>query len=543
MWKKIQTFIENIIQWEEISLHYLWILVPLALIYIAIKDIFFNKKHTIKHNFPIIGRFRYLLESIGPELRQYIVAHNREERPFNRVERSWIYASAKKQNNYQGFGTDSDVYAQGHVFINPSLFPYVPPEGHPNTTDPYFLPSAKVMGLANGRKRPWRPYSIINISAMSYGSLSKNAVIALNRGAKMCGCWHNTGEGGLADYHCHGADVVFQFGTGYFGVRDAHGRFSMSKLVDLVQAHPFIRAIEIKLSQGAKPGKGGILPAQKVNPEIARIRGLEPYTPALSPAAHTAFRNVPELLDFVEAIAENTGLPVGIKAAVGKLEYWEELADLMMQRGTGPDFITIDGGEGGTGAAPPHFADHVSLPFIFAFTSVYQIFLERGLTERIVFVGSGKLGLPARAMMAFAMGVDIINVAREAMMAIGCIQAQKCHTNHCPVGIATQNKWLMSGLDPTDKSHRLANYMNIFRKELLELTHACGYEHPCQMTMEDIEVGMGDIKTRQTLEDAFGYKKQKVAFQGMESLKNCSYLGGLAQSYTPEAMKQAVLQK
>ena len=527
--KSIGNFFEKIIQFEEIGLHYLWILIPVIIIYMAIKDIFFNKSQTIKHNFPVVGRLRYFLESIGPELRQYIVASNREELPFNRSERGWVYASSKSENNYGAFGTDKDVYAPGHVFINPSLFAYRMPADHPNQKDPYFVPCAKVFGAYNKRRRLFRPYSVVNISAMSYGSLSKNAIQAMNLGAQMIGSYHNTGEGGLSPYHSNGADVIFHFGTGYFGVRDEKGNFSMEKLKALVEKNQFVRAIEVKLSQGAKPGKGGILPGAKVTPEIAVIRGLAPNQDALSPVCHSAFTTIPEMVDFIENIANETGLPVGFKAAVGKMEMWEELADVMLKTGKGPDFITIDGGEGGTGAAPHAFADHVALPFMFAFANVYKLFASKGLADRIVFIASGRLGFPAKAMLAFSMGADCINVAREAMMSVGCIQAQICHTNKCPAGVATQNKWLMSGLDPELKSARFANYIKTLRKEIVELTHACNYEHPSQMTMHDIEVGMGEAKSTQSLESSFGYEKTPVPFISVKDLLNCPHLGGLGQ--------------
>ena len=505
-----------------------WGYLIILLVAVAIRDIFFNKKHTIQHNFPIVGHIRYWLESIGPELRQYIVANNREELPFNRSERSWIYASAKKQNNYEGFGTDEDIYKPGHIFINPAMIPYVPESDHPNVKDLSFVPCAKVMGAWNKRRRPFRPHSVVNISAMSYGSLSRAAVTALNKGALLGGCFHNTGEGGLSPYHKHGADVIFHFGTGYFGVRDEAGNFSMDKIEELVEKHPFIRAIEVKLSQGAKPGKGGVLPGKKITPEIAEIRGVPMGKDVLSPSYHSAFRNIPELLEFVEAIAEKTGLPVGIKSAVGKMELWEELADLMKATGKGPDFITVDGGEGGTGAAPPTFAAHVSLPFLFAFSQVYKVFASRGLADRIVFIGSGKLGFPGVATMAFSMGVDLINVAREAMMSIGCIQAQICHTNRCPSGVATSNRWLQAGIDPTLKAIRFANYAKSFRKELIEITHACGYEHPCQLNMLDIDMGMGDNFFTKKLRETFGYAKISVDFDGMDKLQDCPYLGSPA---------------
>jgi glutamate synthase domain-containing protein 2 len=361
---------------------------------------------------------------------------------------------------------------------------------------------------------------------MSFGSLSAAAVTAMNQGVEKSGAYHNTGEGGLSPYHKQGGDVIFHFGTGYFGVRSRDGNFSMEKLKILVDENPCIKGVEIKLSQGAKPGKGGVLPGAKITHEIAEIRGVEVGKDVLSPSTHKAFSTISELLELIESIAEETGLPVGIKGAVGKLDQWEELADLMKKSGKGPDFITIDGGEGGTGAAPPSFADHVSLPWTYGFSSVYRLFADRGLTERVVFIGSGKLGFPAKAAMAFAMGVDCINVAREAMMSIGCIQAQVCHTNRCPAGVATQNKWLQNGINVPLKSDRLAQYFKTFRKEFLEITHAAGYEHPCQFTMNDIQVNVDDDYLSSDLEAVYRYKKVVVPFESMQSLYECSHLGG-----------------
>ncbi|WP_072352251.1 FMN-binding glutamate synthase family protein [Flavobacteriaceae bacterium A100] len=506
-----------------------WMWIIIALVIVAIRDIFFQRAHTISHNFPIIGHFRYILEKIGPELRQYLIANNREELPFNRIERGWIYASAKQENNYEGFGTDRDIYAHQHIFINNAMMPYKIPENHPNIEDPSFLPCAKVMGLYNNRKKPYRPASVINVSAMSFGSLSAKAVESMNKGVQMADAYHNTGEGGLSPYHSQGGDVIFHFGTGYFGVRNDDGTFSMEKLIKLVNDNPFVRAIEIKLSQGAKPGKGGVLPAAKISKEIAEVRHVPIGKDVLSPPNHSAFKDVPELLQFIEDIAKKTGLPVGIKAAIGKLDQWKELAELMKETGKGPDFITVDGGEGGTGAAPPSFADHVSLPWVYGFSDLYKLFKDKGLTERIVFVGSGKLGFPAKAAMAFAMGVDCINVAREAMMSIGCIQAQICHTNKCPSGVATQSKWLQSGIDPTLKSARLAQYFKTFRKELVEITHASGYEHPCQYQMNDIDINVDDQHLSKELDNTYMYKKVPVPFNSMQELKDCKYLGGSKQ--------------
>ncbi|WP_417557118.1 FMN-binding glutamate synthase family protein [Mesoflavibacter zeaxanthinifaciens] len=512
------SFLSNISWW-------MWIIIALALI--AVRDII-QRKHTISHNFPVVGHIRYMLESIGPELRQYLVANNREELPFNRIERGWVYASSKNENNYEGFGTDRDIYAHQHIFINNAMLPYKLEDNHPNKKDNHFLPCAKVMGQYNNRKRPYRPASVINVSAMSFGSLSAKAIESLNKGVKIADAYHNTGEGGLSPYHKHGGDVVFHFGTGYFGVRDDDGNFSMKKLKKLVQDNPFIRAIEVKLSQGAKPGKGGVLPGSKITKEISEIRHVPMGKDVLSPPNHSAFNTIPELVEFVEAIAQETGLPVGIKAAIGKLGQWKELADYMKANNKGPDFITVDGGEGGTGAAPPSFADHVSLPWVYAFGDLYKLFKDKGLTERIVFIGSGKLGFPAKAAMAFAMGADCINVAREAMMSIGCIQAQVCHTNRCPAGVATQNKWLQRGIDVPLKSERLAQYFNTFKKEFLEITHAAGYEHPCQFKMNDVEVNVDDHNLSKELDSTYKYHKVEVPFCGMQSLKDCPHLGGIA---------------
>ena len=404
--------------------------------------------------------------------------------------------------------------------------PYKLAANHPNKKDKTFLPCAKVMGEYNKRRKPYRPASIINVSAMSFGSLSAKAIESLNKGVKIAGAYHNTGEGGLSPYHSYGGDVVFHFGTGYFGVRADDGGFSMEKMIKLVADNPFVKAIEVKLSQGAKPGKGGVLPGAKITPEIAKIRGVEVGKTVLSPPTHKAFSNVPELMAFIEEIAEATGLPVGIKAAIGKLDQWEELADIMIKTGKGPDFISVDGGEGGTGAAPPSFADHVSLPWMYGFRDLYELFKSKGLTERIVFIGSGKLGFPAKAAMAFAMGADVINVAREAMMSIGCIQAQICHTNRCPAGIATQSKWLQNGINIPLKSERLAQYFKTFRKEFLEITHAAGHEHPCQFSLDDIDINVDNNNSSMRLSHAYKYEKTPVQFKSMQDLYDCMYLGG-----------------
>ncbi len=439
-------------------------------------------RHAILRNFPIIGHLRYALESIGPELRQYIVTDNDEERPFSRDQRRWVYSSAKKENAYFGFGTDNRLEIPDYLLIRHSAFPIT---GQHKPEDP--LPSLKVLGEWRDRPHAFRPPSIVNISAMSYGSLSGAAVEAINRGCAIAGAMHNTGEGGIADYHRHGGDLMFQFGTGYYGCRNEDGSFSLDKLVETVASAP-VKSIEVKLSQGAKPGLGGVLPGKKVTEEIARVRGVKVGQTVLSPSSHTSFSTVRGLIDFVEEIASATGIPVGIKSAVGQRAFWAELADEMKSTQRGPDFISIDGGEGGTGAAPLVFSDHVSLPFRLGFAEVFRTFAEANMTEQVTWIGAGKLGFPAETLVAMNLGADMVSVAREAMLAIGCIQAQECHTGHCPTGVATQQKWLAHGLDPTNKGDRLANYIMSLRYEVMRLAHACGVEHPALIPPGTIEL-------------------------------------------------------
>jgi glutamate synthase (ferredoxin) len=475
------------------------------LVVVAVHDLV-QSHHAIVHNFPIIGHLRYLIESLGGPLRQYIVTGNDEERPFSRDQRRWVYASAKKENNYFGFGTDNDLEtSSGYLIVRHSAFPLqMPSEGQEGFDPQHRCPSAKVLGGARKRAKAFRPTSLVNTSAMSFGSLSPRAIEAINRGVKLAGAMQNTGEGGISDYHRSGGDLIWQIGTGYFGCRDERGGFSLERFLENVASAP-VRAIEIKLSQGAKPGLGGVLPAAKVTKEIARIRLIPLGRDCISPAHHTAFHDVDSLLDFIEMIADRTGLPVGIKSAVGDPWFWRELVARIDATGKAPDFVTIDGGEGGTGAAPLVFSDHVALPFKLGFAEVYRAFAESGAHEKVVFIGSGKLGFPEAGLTALAMGCDMINVAREAMLAVGCIQAQQCHTGHCPTGVATQSAWLMRGLDPTLKSARLANYLVTLRKELLALANACGEPHPALVPLERIEVVDPGFRRRPARE-VFGYQ-------------------------------------
>ncbi|MHC4338930.1 MAG: FMN-binding glutamate synthase family protein [Planctomycetota bacterium] len=478
------------------------------LLLVAVYDVT-QRKNSILHNFPVVGHLRYWLIKIGPELRQYIVAHNREEAPFNRLEREWIYTSSDRVNNYFAFGTDDEPYAIGYPIIKHAVF------AHPNAWkvgnrkgERCPIPCAKVIGETHGRERPYRPPSIINISAMSFGSLGRNAIRALNLGAVRAGCFHNTGEGGVSRYHRMGADLCLQIGTGYFGARTSEGEFCIDTLRKTVDEVPAIRLIEIKLSQGAKPGRGGVLPAAKVTPEIAEARGVPVGEDCISPSVHRAFCTVDELIDFVERIADASGLPVGIKFAVGQINFFEELAARMRERNQGPDFLTIDGGEGGTGAAPLTFADHVSLPYKLGFSRVYKVFEAKGLADDLVWIGSGKLGFPDRTIVAMAMGADCINVAREAMLSIGCIQAQKCHTGHCPSGVATHSGWFQRGLVPEVNAKRFEAYLDAYRGEVMSVTLACGYSHPGEFTPHCIEISSGPNRFS-TLHEILGYEKTR----------------------------------
>ncbi len=482
----------------------IWKTAPAAALAAVTAHDLIQKRHAILRNFPVIGHGRFLVEAIGPELRQYIVAGNDEERPFSRDQRRWVYASSKLENNYFGFGTDNDLeHSSGNVIVHHRTFGRTHAT-HGKPGQEAWLPCAKVLGGARGRQHAFRPDSVVSISGMSFGSLSANAIEALNRGAALAGCLQNTGEGGVSLYHRKGGELIYQIGTAYFGCRDEDGRFSLDRLKQLVESAP-IRALEVKLSQGAKPGLGGVLPAPKVSAEIAEARGVPEGQDVISPSRHAEFHDVDSMLDWVEMLAAETGLPVGIKSAVGDLGFWYELADAMQSGDRGVDFITIDGGEGGTGAAPMIFTDAVSLPFRLGFSRVYSIFAERGLDHDVVFIGAGKLGLPDNAIVAFGLGVDMVNVGREAMLSIGCIQAQRCHTDKCPTGVATQDKWLAHGLDPDLKSVRAANYVKTLRRDLLKVSEACGVEHPALIGPDSVEI-LDNLSDGRLLHQVYGYQ-------------------------------------
>jgi len=489
-------------EWWEWTL----VVVGVLLLLVVVYDVT-QRKHALLRNFPLVGHLRYVLESVGPELRQYIVVDNDSEKPFSRDQRRWVYTSAKQAHTNFGFGTDNDLEtAPSYIIVKQSTFPS--PDPHPGDADyddTFATPTAKVFGAARRRERACRPPSLVNVSSMSYGSLGAKAIEALNRGAAIATCFQGTGEGGVSPHHDFGGQLVWQIGTGYFGCRDGRGRFDLARFRDVVAGHPEIRMVEIKLSQGAKPGLGGLLPAAKVTPEIAAMRGVPLGVDCWSPNHHSAFRDADSLLDFVELLATESGLPVGIKSAVGQTDFFGDLASLMAGGERGVDFVTVDGGEGGTGASPLVFADHVAFPFKVGFAQVYRAFAEAGINHDVAFIGSGKLGLPENALLAFALGCDAVNVGREAMLAIGCIQSQRCQTGRCPTGVATNSQWRQRGLDPAGKSVRVANYLVQLRKELLKLSRACGVAHPGFVTLDHLSF-VDDRFAFRAASDVFDYE-------------------------------------
>lgn len=427
-----------------------------------------QKKHSILRTYPVIGYFRYFLEWLGVYLRQYWFSSDRSELPFNRADRTWIYRAAKGDDTMVGFGSTRDLHPLGTVFFVNAPFP----------TFEKMLPSPITIGP--NCKTPYQANSLFNISAMSYGSISKSAVLALAYGAKKSGCWLNTGEGGVSPYHLEsGCDLIAQIGTAKYGYCDAEGRLS-DEAVRGVALYPQIKMFEIKLSQGAKPGKGGILPAVKVTPEIAAIRMIKPHQDSISPNRFPEISNVSELLDFLGHIRKLTGKPTGFKTVLGSVDMIHELCQEILKRGpdSAPDFITLDGAEGGTGAAPASLVDYMGLPIAESLPLLVDTLVEYGLRQRIKIIASGKLITPAEVAWALCMGADLVNSCRGFAFALGCIQALKCHTNRCPTGITTHNPYLERALDPTDKAVRVANYVQTILKETIDICHSCGLSDP-----------------------------------------------------------------
>ena len=441
----------------------------------------FQTSSTILRNYPVIGRFRFLFEHMGEFFRQYFFAMDREEMPFNRAQRSWVYRAAKNIDSTVPFGSTRDLRPVGTVMFVNAPFPPL--------TDESLPPRAIAIGEGYCGQ-PYTTTAVVNISGMSFGAISKPAVLALSYGAKKVGCWMNTGEGGLSQYHLEGgADIVFQIGTGKFGVRDAQGNLSEQKLADIA-TNEQVKMFEIKLSQGAKPGKGGMLPGEKVTAEIAKIRGLEIGQAAISPNRHHELNNNEDLLDMIVRVRRVTDKPVGFKAVISSSQWLDELFALINERGVdqAPDFITVDSSDGGTGAAPMSLMDDMGLPIRESLPILIDKLIEYDLRDRIKVNASGKLINPTEIAWALCLGTDFVSTARGPMFALGCIQALQCNKNTCPTGITTHNEELQKGLVVENKKKRVASYLKNLEKELRIISNSCGVKRPRDLTRQHARV-------------------------------------------------------
>jgi glutamate synthase domain-containing protein 2 len=451
-----------------------------ALVTILLVWNIFQKKHSILRTYPLIGYVRYFAQNLGVYLRRYFYARDREELPFNRADRIWVSEAAHNEDPTIGFGSTRDLKPIGSIYFVDSPFPVLNRD----------VVKTKAMTIGKNCHFPYTTDSLINISAMSYGAISKNAILALSHGAKKAGCWMNTGEGGLSPYHLDGGcDLIAQIGTAKYGYCDEQGNLSEKKLLEAA-AHPQVKMFEIKLSQGAKPGKGGLLPAVKVTEEIAAIRGIPAHQDSVSPNRFPEISNSFELLDFIHHVREITGKPTGFKVVLGDYGWLDELCQEIIKRGIdyAPDFITLDGAEGGSGAAPMTLADYVGLPLAESLPVLVDTLVEYGLRDRIKIIASGKLITPGMVGWALSVGADFVNSARGFMLSLGCIQALQCHKNTCPTGITTHNKWLERGLDPKDKATRVYHYVKNLVHEVGELSHSCGVHEPRELTRYHVRI-------------------------------------------------------
>jgi len=444
-----------------------------------------QRRHTVRRNFPIIGRLRYFFEFVRPELQQYFVESNHSGRPVSREFRSVVYQRAKGVTDTQPFGTQRDVHGEGHEFVHHSMSPVHVDDvetrvqiGGPQCTQPYSA-------------------SILNISAISYGALSKNAIMALNRGAKEGDFFHNTGEGGLSQYHLQGGDLCWQVGTGYFGCRTLDGKFSAEKF-EKKATRPEVKMIEIKISQGAKPGKGGLLPAAKVSAEVAEIRGVEVGKEVDSPPAHTAFTTPTEMLHFIQQLRElSGGKPIGFKLCLGRRSEFFGICKAIVETKIYPDFITVDGAEGGTGAAPLEFANSVGRPLDDGLAFITNALVGFDIRKNIRVLAAGKVFTSFQLLTKLALGADVVNSARGMMMALGCIQALKCNTNKCPVGVATSDPRLVRGLVVEDKYKRVARFQKLTVHALADVVGAMGYKSAKHVRRTDVfrRLATGEVKS------------------------------------------------
>ncbi|WP_394182045.1 FMN-binding glutamate synthase family protein [Marinomonas posidonica] len=437
--------------------------------------------HTIRRNYPIVGRFRYLFEHLGEFFRQYFFALDREERPFDRAERSWAYRAAKKVDATIAFGSTRSLDTPGDIYFLNCAFP---------TLEEDAVQPKEISIGEHTTKHPYRTRSVINISGMSFGALSKPAVQALSQGARKAGIWMNTGEGGLSPYHLEGGcDLVFQIGTAKYGVRDAHGHLSDDRLKAIAD-HNNVRMFEIKMSQGAKPGKGGMLPGAKVTEEIAHTRGIPVGADSISPNGHTDIKSIDDLLNMIHHVRKVTGKPVGFKMVVGDVTFFDKMCDLIHKKGLDycPDFITIDSSDGGTGAAPQSLMDYVGMQLRESLPLVVNAITSHGLRPYIKVIASGKLIVPGKAAWALSAGADFVVSARGFLFSLGCIQALQCNKNTCPTGITTHNPELQKGLVATEKSERVANYAQELLHGIGLIAHSCGVKEPRELNRSHVRI-------------------------------------------------------
>jgi glutamate synthase domain-containing protein 2 len=445
-----------------------------------------QRKHSVLRNYPVIGHFRYLFETVRPEIRQYLLEGDEESLPFSRAQRSLVYQRAKNLSADRPFGSILDVYAIGYEFITHSLMTV--PKNHPET-----------FRITIGNEQCRRPYSasIFNISAMSFGSLSPNAIRALNAGAKQGGFYHDTGEGSISPYHMeNGGDLVWEIGSGYFGCRDVNGYFDPVRFAERA-ALSCVKMIEIKLSQGAKPGHGGILPKEKITQLIAEVRGVPMGQDCISPSAHTAFHTPLQLLEFVRQLRElSQGKPVGFKLCIGRPAEFMSLVKAMLQTGVYPDFVVVDGSEGGTGAAPAEFSDHLGMPLREGLLLVHNALTGAGIREHVKVGAAGKIVSAFDIARTLALGADWVNSGRGFLFALGCIQSQSCHTNKCPTGVATQDEKRQGALDVDDKAGRVYGFHRNTLSSLAEMIAAAGLKHPADIQPEHLAVRVSELEVQ-----------------------------------------------
>ncbi len=496
---------------SDTLLNGLWLVTGLLSI-VGLRDLL-QKKHAILRNYPILGHFRFLFEDVRPEIRQYFIESDQDALPFSRMQRSLVYQRAKNENADKPFGSIIDVYDPNYRFIVHSIAPC--PPANPES-----------FRVTVGNAQCSQPYSssIMNISAMSFGSLSANAIRALNKGAHLGNFYHDTGEGSLSPYHLeHGGDIVWQIASGYFGCRTPEGLFDPDKFAQQAK-NPNIKMIEVKLSQGAKPGHGGILPKHKITEEIARIRGISRDHDCVSPSKHPSFNTPIEMMHFIQKLRElSGGKPVGFKLCIGQPWQFMSIVKAMLETKIVPDFVVVDGSEGGTGAAPIEFSDYIGTPLREGLRFVHNTLVGAGLRNQVKIGASGKMISAFDIASTFALGADWVNSARGFMFAVGCIQAQSCHTNQCPVGIATQDKDRQKAIDVPSKAERVFNFHKNTLHALSEMIAAAGLNHPSDIKAHHLAQRMNDREIKNYAQIHFFLKENELLHSDLNDEDNFYY--------------------